>query len=165
MKFELSRFKRYKEYFQSLAEKHVEISSFLVGDQDVLQVDSGEQDVLLMVDYYEPVGIRDNNADNYVALYRGNIGILTVPDSETFEDMEAAFELTEQIAVDILARLREDYQAFQNRVDFSQTTFGRMEPTTIRSTEYLGTRIELVFRDSLNLKLDPIKWNDKPNES
>lgn len=162
----LTNLSSYRQYFQAIATSHVDIDGFKWGDKDVVRNDN-RSDMparVLWATPYDRVRYGDKFSDNVHKMKVARVAYLVVPSSELFASEDTAFEATEAVIEQIMARLIQDKRGkdvagdWQMIVsDINSWTTGPVE-MKIGSTRYIGCELQITFQDPTNLLYNPTKW-------
>jgi hypothetical protein len=169
----LTNLATYKAYFEGIAALHKEIDAFKWGDAEVIKNDN-RSDMparVLWAVPYEQARYGDKLTDNVVKTKQARVSYLTVPVSNAFTDQLAAFDETEAVIEQIVAKIYLDKagqlvttgdppeQVWSLIVtDIGSWTTSPVE-MTIGSTKYIGCELRMNFGDNANLEYDAAKWN------
>lgn len=148
----------YKNYFQTVATSHVDITGYKFGDEEELAVSAktGLSSIVLWADRHRPVELMDNRSDNYLGNRTATIMIMGV-DPELHADQQALYTQCEGIVRDIMSKLLRDYNAGDLACQFSKFKFGEGE-VELGSTRYRGCRLDITWLSPIDLSYNNNKW-------
>lgn len=102
---------------------------------------------------------RNDQADNIQKVYQGAFIILMNPEEDNFQQIEAAYDLSEEIGEDLLSYLKHDFASkISNRFIFMQDAAAEKLGPVIEN--FLGMRFSFAFQKTANKNLlyNPEKW-------
>lgn len=156
--YNLTDFQSYQDYFKAIAESHVDINSFLFGDDDVA-VNKGRSwtGKALWLEPWQPVKITDQLSDNYLQEKKGSIWVGGSPGTDKFQARLDYYETTEVIVKDIIARMLKDRNEELLITRLTSYSYG-MGEFTFSSTKMIGCRFDFTFQDPSGFEYDESKW-------
>lgn len=162
----LTNLTSYREYFEAIATSHVAIQGFKWGDKDVIRNDnrSDMPATVLWATPYDSAQYEAQHGDNTVKRKKARVAYLVVPESGLFTDEDSAFDESEAVIEDIMARILRDKAGSEVNGEWTMlaTRIGswRSGPVEMKvgSTRYVGWELEIDFLDNTNLEYDPSKW-------
>ena len=149
-------YNEYKNYFQSIAASHTGINDFIFdnGHEEVLSHLRSRVDYpVLWLDAYSN-RLSDNKGDQVIG---SKTGALVVMERPTGERYASAIEADcEQIVIDIITKIRQDWDAGNIHVQFSSFNYATIQPMFVDGLH--GVRLEFVILDPVNLSYVSEKW-------
>lgn len=147
----------YIAYFRNLAQKHVAIKSFVHGSSARI-VSQSRSDLEYPCLWLETpsMHLQENKADNMTGeRYSGFVILKNAPvDSPEQEDL--IWAETEQIALDVLARIRKEQRLHNFRISFKDIP---LEPiSTLFIDNDYGWRCSFMIDNGIDLCYNPAKW-------
>jgi len=143
-------------YFQQLAEKHVELKSFVHGaaGRIISGSRSGLEYPLLWLET-PTLGLSDKDGTSPYGQRTSAFVVLHNSDVGNYADQDAKWALTEALALDVLSYLRRDKKARTINFDLN----GQLEAVaTLTVDNEIGWRYEFALGDFVPLQFDVTRW-------
>lgn len=161
---DLSDINALESYFKNIADSNVNISSFVFGDDNQIDIhlkDTRIDSQLLWVEPFQPVMIDSNNADNYLGTTTVT-GVILLPASEMdIASQYDAYDQAQFTVLQIISKITNDYQLNEILYPVDRAKYGQI---TLLSggVSYVGCRFDLTMIIKANINFDPTKFNFTP---
>lgn len=146
----------YKTYFEAIATAHTAINDFIFDNGREEVIDRLRSNIAYPVMWLDAYSNRlnDNKGDQLLGSKTGSLVVMQrpTPDRDA-NDIEADCE---QIIVDIISRIRKDWQEGIVHVQFSNFNYAPIQPMFVDALH--GVRLEFVILDPVNLTYNTEKW-------
>ncbi|HTF21007.1 MAG TPA: hypothetical protein VK658_23190 [Chryseolinea sp.] len=161
----LTNLAAYRDYFSAIATSHVDIAGFKWGEKEVVMNDNRHATPnFLWAMPYDRVRYTDRSSDNVHKIKTARVAYMCVAASDKFEDEDAAFEASELIIEEILAKILVDKRGAEVAgdwqmiiTDIASWSTGPIEKA-IGSTKYIGWELSINFQDPTSLLYNASKW-------
>jgi hypothetical protein len=154
----LTDFQSYQDYFEAIANSHIDIEGFMFGDEDIAinkgRAWKGKQ---LWLEPWQPVKIVDQLSDNYLQEKTGTLWLGGSPPSAKFQDRLDYYGACEAIVKDIIARMLKDRNEELLITRITTYRYG-MGEFTFSSTPMVGCRFDFTFHDPSGFEYNENKW-------
>lgn len=156
----------YRDYWQGIANAHIDIETFCYGDDDRFKQEEANAKLtgwILWVDEPQPATIQGMN-DGFVEQQVAPVAVIKAMDKDgtTHANQDVIFQNAKEISTDVLSRV---YRDKANRAaklvmaELLNTQRGKFD-MMINSTRFVGYLVEIPLRHPVDLSYDATKWND-----
>jgi len=149
----------FRQYFQDIATAHSNIHTFQYGGLERQLNRNPAQDItypLLFLEKPDYSFVGENSA--MAAAPRAAFVVLKNANWGSPTDQDTAEDLTFQIVIDIISKLKKDYKD-QNIQWFTSQNLRISAIDTLTLDGDIGWRCEFLINSQIDLCFDPLKWN------
>jgi hypothetical protein len=161
MNFQLSDFKKYKEYFEKVATESKHVDGFLFGDVDIGQEEAGSwQGKKLWAWPADRSKLQDQHSDNFFLGREGSIWVGGPCNSELHSDQDEFYNQCEVIMKKVISRLIKD--KIECSIDINLTGSVKRADTKLSSTAFIGCEYTFTITDPDGFAYSEDDWEAEP---
>ncbi len=160
----LTNFQSYQNYFKAIAEDHKLLDDdkpYLFGDNEVANTLAKHwKGKKLWLTPPDPGQLQDQRSDNLLLRKPCIVYVGGAAGSAKFQDEYDYYMACEGIVIDILARIRKQYEEGTVVFDFPSVRIGWAE-MMIGGTKFTFCRLDFNYNDPTGFTYNPAKWKSE----
>lgn len=155
-----NNFSAYVEYFRALTEQHLQLKDFIHGTAaDIMGKTRSEISYPCLWLETPQMKLTDNSASQFTGIRSGAFIILYNAPGATPPQVDLIWELTEQICLEVLGKMRQDKKKHLLSINFNSATLDPIS-TLFIDNDY-GWRVEFTLEKQINICHNPTKWKSE----